>query len=436
MPKPEREAPGVARGAILVAAGAVLSACTLFWASASGLTGRVAVHIAVYGAAFFAYVCALAASRGLAGRRLALAFALAIAWRIALVPTPPQLSEDLYRYLWEGRVQSLGGNPYLREDRASAEKWAPARDELWRLMANKSYSAVYPPLWQLAARAVVAVSHSVAAMKAFLVACEVGIWAVLLALLRRRGLPPSRLLVVAWSPLALVEVAFGGHNDTLGLLFLCLALLALDSGRPALSAAAAGLGAATKLLPGILALAWARRYRLRDAVLAGVLATLTVLPYASAGADLWRGTNDYGSWRFNESLLALFDALFPSKLAAQRAAALVLLALAVALGARRAEPARAGLAVVAAWLALSAHVHPWYALWLLPWLALVDAPAALLFTFTIGFAYTVYPGFQSGTGWQVPWAMRALEYLPPLLVMAVSWSRSRKASPRLPASGR
>jgi hypothetical protein len=414
----------------------VLSACAFFWASASGLTGRVAVHLAVYGVAFFAYVCALAASRGLAGRRLALALALAVAWRVALVPTAPQLSEDIYRYLWEGRVQSLGGNPYLRDDRASAEKWAPARDELWRLMANKSYSAVYPPLWQLAARAVTAASHSVAAMKAFLVACELGVWAVLLALLRRRGLPPSRLLVVAWSPLALVEVAGSGHNDTFGLLFLCLALLALDSGRPALSAAAAGLGAAAKLLPGIVALAWGRRYRLRDVALAGVLAALTALPYASAGADLWRGTSDYGSWRFNESLLALFDALFPSKLAAQRAAALVLLALAVALGARRVEPVRAGLALVAAWLVLSAHVHPWYALWLLPWLALVDAPAALVFTYTIGFAYTVYPGFQSGTGWQVPWTMRALEYVPPLLVMAWSWSRSRSAPRTLQAPGR
>ncbi len=427
MPRAEREWTSAARAAVLVAAAAVLSACAWFWASTQGLTGRVAAHLAVYAIAFFAYVCALAASRGLAGRWLALSLALAVAWRAALVPVPPQLSEDIYRYLWEGRVQSLGGNPYLREDRASADKWAPHRDELWRLMANKSYSAVYPPLWQLAARAVTAASHSVVAMKAFVVACELGVWAVLLLLLRRRGLPAARLLVVAWSPLALVEVAWSGHNDTFGLLFVCLALLALDCGRPVLSAAAAGLGAAAKLLPGIVAAAWARRYRPRDAALGVLLVALTALPYASAGADLWRGTSDYGSWRFNESLLALFDALLPSRLAAQRAAALVLLALALALGVRRADPARAGLAVVAAWLLLSAHVHPWYALWLLPFLALVDAPAALLFTFTIGFAYMVYPGFQSGAGWQVPWAMRALEYLPPLAVMAWSWSASRVA---------
>jgi hypothetical protein len=406
---------------VVLAAGTTLTACAIFWSGAGDLTGRIALHLAVHGVAFVAYLCALAASRGLHGRRLAAALALAVAWRAALLPSPPLLSEDIYRYLWEGRVQSLGGNPYLREDRASAEKWAPVRDELWRSMAHKSYTAVYPPLWQLAARAVTAASHSVVAMKAFLVACELGVWAVLWALLRRRGLPSSRLLVVAWSPLALVEVAGSGHNDSFGLLLLCLGLLALDSGRRGGSAAAVALGAAAKLLPGIVAIAWVRRYRLRDVVLAAAVAALTLLPYASAGADLWRGASDYGSWRFNESLLAILDAFAPSRLAAQRAAALLVLVLALALGLRRAEPVRAGLAVVGAWLVLSAHVLPWYALWLLPWLTLVDAPAALLFTGTIGLAYMVYPGYQSGAGWQVPWEIRALEYLPPLAVLA--WSR-------------
>lgn len=398
---------------VLAAAGAVLTACAAYWARSGDLTGRIAPHLLVYGIAFAAYLCALIASGGLAGRRLLAALLLAVAWRAALVPSPPLLSEDVYRYLWEGRVQHNGANPYAWEDRAEAGKWAPLRDENWQLMAHKRYTAVYPPLWQLAARVVTAFGHSVFAMKAFLVACEIGCWAVLWALLRRRGLPPSRLLVAAWSPLALVEVAGSGHNDPFGILLLCLALLWLDSGLPALSAAAAGLGAAAKLLPGIVAVAWSRRYRPGHVLVAGGLAALTALPYLTAGAGLVRGMSDYGSWRFNESLLALVDAAAPSRLAAQRAAGILVLAFALWLGWRRCEPVRAGLLVVAAWLALSAHVLPWYALWLLPWLVLADAPAALLFTLTASFAYLVYPGFQSGDGWQVPWAIRALEYLPP-----------------------
>jgi len=415
------------QGLVFVLAGAVLSGCALFWARSGDLTGRIAAHLAVYGLAFAAYLAALAVSRGLAGRRLAVAVALAVVWRLALLPSAPLLSEDVYRYLWEGRVQAHGGNPYSHADRADAPKWAPLHDELWRLMAHKKYTAVYPPLWQLAARAVTALDHSLLAMKAFVVACEILFWAVLYLVLRTRGLPPSRLLIAAWSPLALVEVAGSGHNDPLGLLFLALAILALDRGRTGLAAVAAALGFAAKLVPGFVAVSWSRRYRPGHVLLAAAVVVAVALPYASAGGGLWRGLEDYGSWRFNQGPLMLIDALAPSRLAATRWGSVLVLALALALSALRVEPTRAGLVVVAAWIGLSAHVLPWYALWLLPFLTLLDAPAALLFTGTVALAYTVYPGFQSGGPWQVPLGFRALEYLPSLALAAwCAWREWRR----------
>jgi alpha-1,6-mannosyltransferase len=416
------------RALVLLGCAAVLTACATFWARAGDLTGRVGPHLAVYGLAFVAYLVSLWASRGLAGRGLGAALALATLWRVALVPGPPLLSDDIYRYLWEGRVQAYGGNPYSRSDRADAEQWAPFRDDLWRRMAHKSYTAVYPPLWQLVARGVVTISPTVAAMKAFVVASEVGAWGALALVLRRRGLPPARLLVAAWSPLALVEVAGSGHNDSLGLLCLCVALLALDHARPGLSAVAAALGFSAKLLPGFVALAWGRRYRPRHAALAAAVVVALALPYAYAAAGLWRGLDDYGSWRFNESLLALLDAVAPSRLAATRLATALVTCFALLLAARRADPVRAGLSVVAASIALSAHVLPWYALWLLPWLVLMDSPAALLFTGTVGLAYLVYPGFQSGERWQVSLGIRALEYGPCLAVAVWTGVQGRRPS--------
>jgi alpha-1,6-mannosyltransferase len=411
---------------VLLACAAALTGCAAYWARAGDLTARIGPHLAVYGLAFVAYLASLWASRGLAGRSLGAALALAMLWRIALLPSPPALSDDIYRYLWEGRVQAYGGNPYAVGDRADAEKWAPFRDELWRRMAHKAYTAVYPPLWQLAARGVVAVSPGVAPMKAFVVASELGTWGVLWMLLRRRGLPPSRLLIAAWSPMALVELAGSGHNDSLGLLFLCLALLALDNARPGLSAVAVALGFSAKLLPGFVGLAWGRRYRPAHVALAAAVVVCLALPYAGAASGLWRGLDSYGSWRFNESLLALLDAVAPSHLAATRMASALVTGLALLLGLRRAEPVRAGLSVAAASLALSAHVLPWYALWLLPWLVLMDSPGALLFTGTVSLAYLVYPGWQSGGPWQVaPW-IRALEYGPCLAVAAWAALQARR----------
>ena len=57
------------------------------------------------------------------------ASALALAWRAVLLAAPPLLSDDVYRYVWEGRIQGHGGNPYAWEDRPEAARWTPMRDD-------------------------------------------------------------------------------------------------------------------------------------------------------------------------------------------------------------------------------------------------------------------------------------------------------------------
>ncbi len=399
--------------AVLVAAGLVLSACVSVWAATGDQTAHIERHLLLYGLAFASHLAALRAARGLSGRGLALALGAAALWRAALVLTPPLVSDDVNRYVWEGRIQRFGGNPYAWDDRPEAERWIGLRDAVWAHINHKDYTAVYPPLWQLAARAVVTVSDSVAAMKAFLVGCEVATWAVLAALLRRRGLPRERLLVLAWSPLALVEIAGSGHNEALGLLLMAASLLALEAGRPLASAVAAALGFDAKLLPGLVAAAWARRYRPWHVVAALAVAAVLVVPYAAAGAGLWRSLGKYGDyWRFNETLFALLAAVGGSHGRGLVLAGLVLASVVLWTAVRRVEPAAAGLATIVASILLAANVLPWYALWLLPLLVVRDLPPALLFTGTASLAYLVYPAWRAGEPWHVGWDVRVLEYGP------------------------
>jgi hypothetical protein len=418
----------------LLAAALVLSACCAAWVRGGDQTGRIAPHLALYGAAFAAYLVALQASAGLSKRALRFALGVAFLWRAALVFAPPLLSDDVYRTVWEGRIQLHGGNPYAWRDRPAAERWAGLRDDVWARMNHKDYTAIYPPFWQLVAAGIVAVRDSVTAAKAFLVACEaLALW-TLAALLRRRGLPAERLLVLAWSPLALVEVAGSGHSEPLGALLLVLALAALETGRPALSAALAALGLQVKLLPGLVALAWGRRYRARHALIAAAVAAALVVPYLGAGRGLLRSLGGYATfWRFNETLFALPAALMGPR-AAVFACVAALAALALALAWLRTEPAAAALAVVAGTLLLAPSVFPWYALWLLPLLVLRDAPGALLFTGSVGLAYLVYPAWHSGDPWQVGWGVRALEYGPCLAVTLWTRLETPAVNPRFAAS--
>ncbi len=415
------------RPVLFPACGAVLTGCVVAWVVTGDQTTRVASHLAVYGLAFAAYLAALACAPGLSARSLNLALALCVLWRLALTMTPPLLSDDVYRYVWEGRIQLHGGNPYAWSDRPEAPRWLPLRDPVWAGVNHKDYPAVYPPLWQLMTRIVVAGSDSVSAMKLLVAACEcLTLWP-LAVLLKRSGQPRHRLLVLAWSPLALVETAGSGHNDAFGILLAATSLAALAQDRRWLSAAALGLGVQAKFLPGLMGLSWARRYRLGHGLLALGLAVCLIGPYASAGPNLLLSLGKYSRfWRFNETVFAVFSWLAGSHGGGVLLASSAVLGLALTLAWRRAEPVAAGLAVVTAWLLLAPNVLPWYALWLLPFLVLAEAPWALLFTGTVQLAYLVYPGWLAGEPWYLGWGMRALEYLPCLLVAWVVVRRRRR----------
>lgn len=415
----------VADRARLALAGAVLTACVVAWALQGDQTRRIGSHLALYGVAFAAYLSALVAARGLTVRGLRAALAVAVLWRLALAAAPPLLSDDVNRSVWEGRIQLHGGNPYAWSDRPEADRWSHLRDAVWTGMNHRDYTAVYPPLWQLACRAVAAVSDRPAAFKLFLATCELlALWP-LAAVLRRRGLPRERLLVLAWSPLALVEIAGGGHNEGLALLLLALSWAALESGRPFASALAAALGAQVKLVPALVAVSWARRYRWWHALGAIAASALLFVPYlAATGEDLARSLRSLSRyWRFNETVFAPLAAALGHEVAV-RVGVVVTVGLAVVLGWRRADPAASGLAVAAAILLLSPNVLPWYALWLLPFLVVRDEPAALLFTGTVALAYLVYPAWLAGEPWRLGWGWRALEYLPCALVAALHRARA------------
>jgi hypothetical protein len=283
----------------------VITLCVLGWVAGDPPATRITTHLALFGAAFAAYVVALAASPGLSRRGLLVALGVALVWRVALVAGPPLLSDDINRYVWEGRIQNHGGNPYHWEQRPPDERWIPLRDEVWEAINHRRMPAVYPPLFQLAARAVTATHDSITAMKVFLVLCEIATLGLLALVLRRRGLGAERLLFLAWSPLALVEIAGSGHNEAFGMMWLVAALLALEADRPLLSALAASAGFMAKLLPGLVAVSWARRYRPGHVLAALGLAAALVWPYLDAGGTLLHSLSRFARfWRFNETLFA------------------------------------------------------------------------------------------------------------------------------------
>jgi alpha-1,6-mannosyltransferase len=179
--------------------------------------------------------------------------AVAIAMRLPVLLAPPFLSSDVYRYVWDGRVQVAGINPY---------RYIPADPALQSLRdaaifphINRADVArtIYPPVAQMVFQAVARVSPSVVAMKLTMVAFEaLACWAML-RLLALARLPTARVLIYAWNPLAVWAFAGNGHVDAIAIGVLAVALLLRARRWDAWVGAGLGAAVLVKFLPAAMA---------------------------------------------------------------------------------------------------------------------------------------------------------------------------------------
>jgi len=376
-------------------------------------------------------------------------FAVAVLARGVLLLAPPVLSDDVFRYLWDGRVQLAGLDPYAFAP--SARELAPLRDSYWAFINYRDLPTIYPPLAQFVFRVVASVWPTPLAFRALASAADIASVALLVGLLRRRGTDARVAVVLAWSPLAAVETAVGAHVDAAAITLLVAALLALERLRPLAAGVLAGLSLSVKLGAAALVplLAPARRAR----VLVGVCIGLA--PFAlHLGGPIMPSLDDYARrWRHNDSAFALLHGAarvavgdgrreWPQPLArwatgrpsrdvyadeaagalARVAAVAIWLALAALAVARRADPFGGGLLLTTAALLLAPVVHPWYLTWLLPLLVVVRYPPLLLLAALAPLGY-----LASAAVWP-----RLVEYGVPALAALAPWAigRARRALQR------
>ena len=190
-----------------------------------------------------------------------LALAFALAFRVAPLFTDTYLSTDLYRYVWDGRVQAHGINPYRYVP--GDVHLAPLRDgAIYENINRRNYAkTVYPPGAQMVFLLATRLSESVTCIRLTMVVCEaLAAWCLVL-LLGEMGLPAQRVLLYAWHPLCIWEFAGGGHCDAIMLACVALAFLLHRRGREMATGAALGAAVLAKLFPVLLFPVLYRRFR-------------------------------------------------------------------------------------------------------------------------------------------------------------------------------
>jgi len=390
----------------VLAWGFVIAACILGISFLDRITYPL-MFVACTATAGIAYLrTLLLLSRGVAGggnRVLALCLVLAAAWRVPLLLKPPTLSTDVYRYVWDGRIQRLGYDPYTVVPANSESQQLHTTET--RLMNHPDVPTPYPAAAELFFRAVMTVSESALAMKSAIVLCDACLVAVLLRWLLACRRSRWWVLAYAWNPLVALEGSGNGHVDLLGALCLVLTAASLARGRRTAAAVAFALGVGVKFLPATQApLLW-RRIRLRDTALAVAVLAALYIPFLGHGRLPLGSLGDYRAhWRVNAPVYSVLERVFPT---AGLVGVPVGLGFAAALWARRhfvLDSPEAWAWPVATTLLFAPTIYPWYLLWVTPFLF---APRTLpLAVWTVS-SLSVY--------WSLPdWTTTVVEYGPVL----------------------
>src|ERR1700720_2050626 len=264
------------------------------------------VPLAVAGVAYVLAIRELFSTPKFPKRVIYYGLALAALWHVPFLRMPPGLDDDIHRYLWDGRVQRLGYNPYLLVP--SDPALAGLHTSETRTLNNPEVPSPYPAGAQLFFRAVTSIQESTFALKLAFVACDFAIVFVLLDVLRNTRQGEHWVLAYAWHPLLAIEVAGSGHVDIVGVLLLLVSAAALVRRWRAVAAISFALAVAVKLLPIVLLPLYRKRVRLRDAALAAIGVALLYLPFLNHGRIPIGSLGTYVQrFRFNDPVFATLE---------------------------------------------------------------------------------------------------------------------------------
>jgi hypothetical protein len=376
---------------------------------------------------------------------------LALGFRLIFFAAMPQLSDDYYRFIWDGSLVAAGENPYLHLPLTLINNQAQAipgiSPDLFLRLNSPGYYSVYPPVCQAVFGFAALLGKSspllaVVVMRLVLLGAEAGTLVLLVRLLKSWKKPVEQAGLYAFNPLVIVELTGNLHFEALMAFFLMASLYLIWQGRLHLSAIALGLSIGVKLLPlmflpFILAYLGWRRFLWYGSVTALVVAAL-FFPFLSL--DLVRhffsSLNLYfQKFEFNASIYYLFRWL-GFRLAGYNLISLIgpLLSLATILficfrALHQPKDLRRlpenFLLALSVYLFLAPVVHPWYVTTAVVLACLGRWRYPLVWSALAVFSYAAY---QTAAYQENLWLV-ALEYLLVFATLMLEWNRQRKDLP-------
>ena len=357
----------------------------------------------------------------------------ALLFRLAGLIGGPLYEDDFYRYLWDGYRFAASGSPYGPAPEAffGATGIPESFERILDRINHPELATIYGPTTQLAfLLAYWLCPGELAALQLLLVGVDIALIALLLRLAPTRG-----VLLYAWCPLVIKEIAFTAHPDGLGV---CLAVAAVVlAGKRSWHGAAVclGLAAGAKIFALALVPFLLMRARLRHWLTFGATLAALYMPFTLDGAGIPSLLVFAREWEFNAAIFALLRGAMPGTAATAVAAVLGAAFLGWLYWRQRQRPPDSFAVPRGDWifgvlLALSPVINAWYLLWLLPFAAVYPSPA---WTASVAVMLSYVTGLQlndfSLSPYEQPMWVRLLEFgaVGVALMVTLHQGRSRGA---------
>jgi alpha-1,6-mannosyltransferase len=361
---------------------------------------------------------------------LAVIVGFGLLFRLTLVPHFPVCSDDIYRYLWDGRVATHGINPYA----------FPPSDPRLAFLATPDLPSgvnfpwlhsIYPPLAQaLFTASAFLFGPSAAGFKLLLSGFEALTIFVIVLFIRRYSLKPWLLLLYAWSPVPVMYYSLDGHIDALGIPFLMLFLYFVMTSRFVAGSVALGFSALAKFYP-LFVVPFLIRARRRAAWLVFIPISLMGIGYAiyydRSGGLIDSLITFNVHWEFNAPIFSILLMIFPTNALAHLASGVLFLGWLAWLNfAEKPIGERVFLAFLG-FIILGPLVHPWYLGWLAALLAVRWSTAVFVLLGLSNLSNIVVYRYRTGGAWVDDPVLMLLEYVPFFVLFILELQRGERS---------
>jgi alpha-1,6-mannosyltransferase len=360
----------------------------------------------------------------------------AVLFRLTLVPHDPIASDDVYRYVWDGRVALHGFNPFAHAPN-DPQLAALATDRLPSLVNHPDLKSVYPAVAQLFfLTSNVFFGPSVTGYKALLMLAEGLTLFLLVRYLKQKALPPALVMLYAWSPMAIMYGGLDGHIDLLGIPFLLLTITLWNGGRTFRAGFALGAAALVKLHPVLTSLFLAVRGKGWKGWLTAIVPPLVfaagIGAYDEPTHGFFGAMSFMGSrWEFNSPLFTVAYPLVGTNEGTHLVCEAALLGWLMWTTLRAASIEEKMFLAFLGFVLLGPVAHPWYFLWVAVLTVVYWSPVTLVLLAMTNLSNVVVYRYHSTGEWVDDPLLVAVEYAVPLLVALTVWRvRSRDGGSR------